>query len=120
MEMKEFMENLDGIIDDSLREPPDNIFPDDFTDKLVKKLEKQLAWQELLTEFGLKTGLVLLALIVMGICLIFPAKTDPAPLIQWVAGHRLIVCGSIGVGLFTFVFDQVVLKYMLKRSRQQF
>ncbi|MEI7490699.1 MAG: hypothetical protein WCK92_04810 [Bacteroidota bacterium] len=120
MEKKEFNKNLDGLIDDSLREPPDFDFPDDFTDKLVKKLEKQLAWQELLTELGLKTGLVLLALIVMGICLIFPAKTDPAPLLQWVAGHRAIVCGSIGIGLFTFVFDQLVLKYMFKRSRQQF
>ncbi|MCX6282258.1 MAG: hypothetical protein NTU51_09885 [Bacteroidetes bacterium] len=117
MEKKEFKENLDGMIDHSLREPPDFIFPEDFTDNLVKKLEKQLVWQELLTEFGLKAGLVLLALLIIGICLIFPANTDPAPLLQWVASHRLVVCGSIGVGLFTFIFDQVVLKYMLKRSR---
>ncbi|MCX6287308.1 MAG: hypothetical protein NTY96_09345 [Bacteroidetes bacterium] len=118
--MKEFNENLDGMIADSLREPPDFIIPDSFTDDLVKRLEKQLAWKELLTEFGLKTGLVLLALLIIGICLIFPAKTDPAPLIQWVANHRFIVCGSIGVGLFTFIFDQVILKYMFKKSRRLF
>ncbi len=117
MEIEEFNKNMESIIDDSLRQPPDFILPDDFTEKLVKKLEKQLAWQELLTEFGLKTGLVLLALIVMGICLVFPAKTDPAPLIQLIVGHRAIVCGIIGIALFTFIFDQVVLKYMLKKPR---
>ena len=118
--MKEFKGNLDGLIDDSLRQPPDFIIPDSFTNNLVKRLENRLAWLELLTEFGLKTGLVLAALVVIAICLIFPAKTDPAPFIQWIANHRFTVSGIIGAGLFTFIIDQVVLKYMLKKSRNRF
>jgi hypothetical protein len=35
MEMKEFKENLDGMIDDSLRMAPDYIIPDSFTDDQV-------------------------------------------------------------------------------------
>lgn len=118
--MKEFKEPLDGMIDKALGEPPDYIIPDSFTDKLVKKLEKQLAWKELLAEFGLKAGLVLAALVIMAVCLIFPAKNDPAPLIQWIGNNRFIVTGIIGVGLFTFVFNQVLLKYMFKKSRRLF
>jgi len=96
------------------------ISSDSFTDDLVKKLEKHLVWQELLTEFGLKSSLVLAALVIMAICLIFPAKNDPAPLIQWIANNRYIVSGIIGVGIFTFVFDQLLLKYMFKRSQRLF
>lgn len=118
--MKEFKGNLDGIIDEALRQPPDLTIPDSFTSDLVKRLEKQLAWKELLAEFGLKAGLVLAALVIMGICLVFPAKTDPAPLIQWIMNNRFIVTGILGVGLFTFIFDQVVLKYMFKKSENLF
>ena len=117
---KELNSELDGMIGKALHEPPDYVIPDSFTDELVKKLEKQLAWKELLSEFGLKAGLVLGSLIIMTICLVFPAKNDPAPFIQWIAGNRFIVSGIIGVGLFTFIFDQVVLKYMFKKSGKTF
>jgi hypothetical protein len=120
MEIKELNSELDGMIAKALQEPPDYNIPDSFTDELVKKLEKQLAWKELLSEFGLKSGLVLASLLIMTICLVFPAKNDPAPLIQWITRNRFIVSGLIGVGLFTFIFDQVVLKYMFKKSGKAF
>ena len=116
MERNEFNERLDGMLDDALHQPPGYFIPDSFTDELVKKLEKHLAWKELLSEFGLKAGLVILALVVMAVALIFPAKTNPAPFIQWLALNRFMVAGVVGVALFTFVFDQLILKYFFKRS----
>lgn len=116
MERNEFNERLDGMLNDALHQPPGYFIPDSFTDDLVKKLEKHLAWKELLSEFGLKAGLVILALVVMAVALIFPAKTNPAPFIQWLAVNRFIVAGVLGVALFTFVFDQLILKYFFKRS----
>ncbi len=116
MERNEFNERLDGMLDDALHQPPGYFIPDSFTDDLVKKLEKHLAWKELLSEFGLKAGLVILALVVMAVALIFPAKTNPAPFIQWLALNRFMVAGFVGVALFTFVFDQLILKYFFKRS----
>jgi len=116
MERNEFNERLDGMLDDALHQPPGYFIPDSFTDELVKKLEKHLAWKELLSEFGLKAGLVILALAVMAAALIFPAKTNPAPFIQWLALNRFIVAGLTGIALFTFVFDQLILKYFFKRS----
>jgi len=116
MEMKEFNENLDGLIDDALRQPPDFIIPDTFTSLLVKKLEKQLAWKELLSEFGLKAGLVIAALIIMVTCLVFPAKTDPLPWINWIARNRFMVTGLIGVGIFIVLFDQILLKFLFRRT----
>ena len=116
MERKEFKENIESLIDDSLRQPPDFIIPASFTDDLVRKLEKQLAWKELLSEFGLKAGLVLAALIVMLICLIFPAKNDPLPWLDWIARNRFMVTGLIGVVMFTVLFDQILLKFMFRKT----
>jgi len=116
MEMKEFNEKTDYLIYDALRQPPDFIIPDAFTSRLVKKLEKQLAWKELLSEFGLKAGLVMAALIIMVICLIFPAKSDPLPWINWIARNRFMVTGLMGVGIFIALFDQILLKFMFRRT----
>ncbi|MEI8005135.1 MAG: hypothetical protein WCI48_02940 [Bacteroidota bacterium] len=120
MEMKEFKEDIDSMIADSLRQPPDFIIPASFTENLVKKLEKQLAWKELLSEFGLKAGLVLAALIVMLICLVFPAKNDPVPWLDWIAKNRFIVTGLIGVVMFTVLFDQILLKFMFRKTGKSF
>jgi hypothetical protein len=118
MEMKDFKENIDNLIDDSLRQPPDFIIPASFTDDLVKKIEKHLAWKELLSEFGIKAGLVVAALLIMVICLIFPAKNDPVPWLEWIARNRFIVSGLIGVVMFTVLFDQILLKFMFRRNRK--
>jgi len=118
MEMKDFREDLDSMLDNSLRQPPDFIIPASFTDDLVKKLEKQLAWKELLSEFGIKAGLVIAALLIMVICLIFPARNDPAPWLDWIARNRFLVTGLIGVAVFTVVFDQILLKFMFRRNRK--
>ena len=114
--MKEFQQNLDGIIDESLRTPPDFDISASFTDDLVKRLERQLAWRELLGEFGIKLSLILGALMVVLICLIFPAKNDPTPWIAWLAQNRMTVSGILCIILFTFVFDQVLLKYLFGKS----
>jgi len=116
MERNEFNEKLDGMLEDALHRPPDYFIPDSFTDDLVKRLEKRLAWKELLSEFGLKSALVLGALIVLLFCLIFPAKNDPMPWIAWIAQNRIMVGGAISVILFTFVFDQILLKYLVNRN----
>ncbi len=118
--MKECKEDIDSMIDDSLRQPPDFIIPASFTDKLVKKLEKQLAWKDLLSEFGIKTGLVVAALVVMLICLIFPAKNDPVPWLDWIARNRFIVTGLIGVLMFTILFDQILLKFMFRKTGKSY
>lgn len=118
MERNEFNDKLDGMLEDALHRPPDFFIPDSFTDDLVKRLEKQLAWKELLSEFGLKTALVLGALVVLLVCLIFPAKNDPMPWIAWIAQNRIMVAGIISILLFTFVFDQLFLKYLFGRSHR--
>lgn len=118
--MKDLKDNLDGRIDDALRQPPDFIIPVSFTGNLVKRLEKQLAWKELLSEFGIKIALVAGALIVLLICLIFPAKNDPLPWIDWIARNRFTVAGLIGVGMFTVIIDQFLLKFMFRKFRKSF
>ena len=118
--MKDLKESIDSMIDDSLRQPPDFDIPASFTDDLVKKLEKQLAWKELLSEFGLKAGLVLAALLIMVGCLIFPAKNDPIPWIDWIARNRFMVTGLIGVVMFTLLFDQILLKFMFRKTGRSY
>lgn len=118
--MNEFKDKLNGIIDDSLRQPPDFIIPDSFTDKIMKRLEKQLAWKELFSELGIKLVLVSGALIILLVCLIFPAKNDPLPWINWIIRNRIAIIGLMGIGLFTVLFDQILLKFMFRKYKKSF
>lgn len=118
MEKKELRDELDPIIDDILRVPPDLMIPDSFTDDLVKKLERQIYWRELLSEFGIKIALAAGALIILMICLIFPARYDPRPWIDWILRNGLWISGLVGIVIFTILFDQILLKYMLRTHKR--
>lgn len=113
-------DKLDRIIDDSLRQSPDHFLSDTFTDDLVKRLEKQLLWKELLSEFGMKLALTAGALAILLVCLIFPARNDPRPWIDWIAQNRVVVAGLIGIGMFFILFDQILLKFLFRRFQKSF
>jgi hypothetical protein len=120
MEMNEPNDKLDRIIDDSFRQSPDCFLSDSFTDNLVKRLEKQLLWKELLSEFGMKLALSAGSLAILLVCLIFPAQNDPRPWFEWIAQNRIIIAGLIGVGAFIVIFDQILLKFLFRRSQKSF
>lgn len=108
------------MIDEAIKQPPVHMIPDSFTNDLVKRLEKHLAWKELISEFGMKLGIVALSVIILLLFLIFPARNDPAPWIDWILKHSSGVALVAGVLFFTFIFDQVFLKFMVRKSKHPF
>jgi len=107
---------IEAMITEALRAEPDFSLSSSFTAKMVIKIQRHMAWKELFTEFALKIGLIAGTLIVLAICLIFPAPKEGNPVIQ-ILGNNLpvisIVCFLI---LFTYFVDQVLLKYFFRKK----
>jgi hypothetical protein len=106
-----------AILDDAFHSFPDINLPDSFTDELVKRIEARLTWKLLLTEFGLKIALVILTLGVFAAWLLFPFKTLEGPFLNFLLSHWQIIMALTGIFFFTFLFDQVVLRYLFHRAR---
>ena len=109
--------DFDGILDEAFETFPDIDLPPSFTDDLVRRIEKRLTWQMLLTEFGLKIALVTGALLVVIAALLFPFKNIDAPFIDFLYRHWQIAASIGAISFFTFLFDQVVLRYLIHRKR---
>jgi len=117
MKQMEKRNELKAILDDALREFPDIQLPPTFTDRLMQKLEKKLAWHELFAEFGMKIGLVIGALAVLTAVLIFPCKNSDVPIFSYLVRNWHIVATLTVIFLFTFFFDQVFLRFLFRRNR---
>lgn len=107
---------IDDLINEALRTEPDYFLSSSFTDKLVIKVRRNLIWKELVTEFALKIGLIIIALIILTVCLIFPSTKEGNPVILYIM-NNLHFAGIIGfLVLFTFFIDQVILKYFFRKK----
>ena len=101
---------LDKLILEALEQQPEEAIPAGFTNRLISRWERKLALKELLTEFGLKTALVIGSLITLAGFLFFPFK-DVFPLwLKLASNHWQIITGAALVILITFFIDQVVLR----------
>ncbi|TSA26065.1 MAG: hypothetical protein D4R67_08670 [Bacteroidetes bacterium] len=106
---------LDALILETLKEKPERELPLTFTDTLLRKVERQLTWRELVREFAVKTGIVTGTLLVLILCLILPVRETTNPFLLLLADHWKIVSGVIFLILFTFFSDQVLLKFYTKQ-----
>jgi len=107
---------IEALIDEALRADPDFSLSSSFTDKLLIKVHRHLAWKELFTEFALKIGLVAGTLIILAICLIFPAPKEGNPVILFLMNNiQIIVIISVLI-LFTYFIDQVLLRYFFRKK----
>ncbi|MFH1160134.1 MAG: hypothetical protein V1733_04215 [bacterium] len=103
--------DLDALILETLKEKPEWELSLSFTDTLLQKVERRLRWRELLREFALKVGIVAGALIILLLCLIFPAREVSRPILTLVTANWQLVTGFSLLVLFTFFSDQVLLKF---------
>jgi len=108
-------DKLDTLINEVFREEPGVPIPSVFTDQIVARVEKRLIWKEVFTEFAIKIGLVAGVLIILAICLIFPAPKEGNPVINFFLNHLEYVGAVVVIGLFIFFIDQVLLKYFSRK-----
>jgi len=107
---------IEAMITEALRAEPDFSLSSSFTDKMVIKIQRHMAWKELFTEFALKIGLIAGTLIVLAICLIFPAPKEGNPVIQILANNLPVISIVCFLILFTYFVDQVLLKYFFRKK----
>ncbi len=105
------LNDLDALILETLKEKPEQELSLSFTDTLLQKVERRLRWRELLREFALKVGIVAGSLIILSLCLIFPARDASRPFLTLVTANWQLVTGFGVLVLFTFFSDQVLLKF---------
>jgi len=117
MNKMEKRDELKAILDEALQEFPDIQLPSAFTDTLVRKLEKRLAWREVLAEFGLKIGLVLGALSVLAAVLFFPEKNSEIPIFTYLLQNWQVLAALALIFFFTYFFDQVFLRFLFRRNK---
>lgn len=118
MKTEEENKNIEILIGKSLN---DSAYPDistSFTDRLMVKIEQQLAWKNIMTEFFWKAAIVLILLLfAAGILFIPQFKDFLIMVVNMTPSWQMIVYPVILV-TFTIVFDQVFLKYLFFRKKQ--
>lgn len=108
--------DLNSILDQALAMPPDSGLPPAFTDLLVKKVEKRLTWRMVITEFALKTGVVAGVLIILLVALLFPFNTSGSWVLEFLVSYWQGLTGVGLIVLFTFLIDQVFLRFLFSRN----
>ncbi len=107
---------LDDLMEEAFREFPGDPIPDWFSSRLVSKLEKKLAWQDLLLSFGLKVGIVLATLALLVTILFFTGPPQQSILDSVLACWKPVA--TVGAAIFfTFLFDQVLLPTLFHRTK---
>lgn len=117
-ERDQIPEWMNALIDETLQEIPQNPLPKDFTEKVMAKLEKRTYLQEIVQEASLK------ALVVAGLILVLLTSLLSAGFISFeqitdfVLIHARIITLLSSVLLFTWLFNDVLLKYLFIYKRR--
>jgi hypothetical protein len=114
---QERFDELDQLIGAALKEEPGQRIPDNFTGYFIRRVKRRLMWQELLTDFSAKMAVVLFALALFA-GIYFLVIPDHAGTLLWQIVRSWQAVAAIGVVLlFTFLTDQVFLKFIIRKSR---
>jgi len=111
-------ENLDQIIDRALSMPPEREMPDTFTERFMQRLEKRIALRDILFDFGLKV--IVMVGVLMVLCMVFifvywGKEIQDNELVQYLL-ENIVPIAMLLIGIiFTFIIDQVLLRYFLRR-----
>lgn len=105
------------LIDEALHEFSDPPFRDDFTETLLTRLQKKLAWQELILNFSLKIILVLGTLGILTGILYLTYRPQDLPLVANLTGAWKPVVTVASLLFFTFLFDQILLPTLFRKKK---
>ncbi|MCK9422936.1 MAG: hypothetical protein M0Q38_10080 [Bacteroidales bacterium] len=114
---KDFNAELDDLIDEALRQPPDIALPRDFTDRMVAVVIQQQTWKESLTDFLYKCLIAIGALTVFGVVFYFVTIKSTDLLIAYLRQNWKFIVTMIIIGLFVLFTDQFILKYLFRNSK---
>ncbi len=116
---KDYLSDMDEIIDEALRHPTEAKLPQDFTDRMMALMEKKIFWRETVMEFGYKCLIAMSALIIFGLIYFFVSVKEFSLLQSYINHHRDLIAGALAVGLFVLFADQVFLKCLFKKHQTE-
>ncbi|MCK9203651.1 MAG: hypothetical protein M0P58_04335 [Bacteroidales bacterium] len=111
---------LNKAIDEILRKPPDIGIPADFTDRVVFAAMKRQTMKESLKEFFYKCLIAIASFIVFGIIFYFVTVRTPDMLLSVLLQNWRFILIVAFLGFFVLFNDQVILKYLFRKSRSFF
>ncbi len=109
-------EKIESLINEALGIEPELRLSPDFTDKLVRKVERYLAIREIFTEFAVKIAVVSGILVILLLCLFLPFLKEGNPFLHLLLQNRSLVLSVCIVLLFVFFTDQVLLRYFFRKQ----
>jgi hypothetical protein len=113
---EELSDKIDAIITEALHEEPGHSIPAFLAEKIMKKIRKQMILQELFNEFFLKLSLVSGVLVAFFIILLITGIEYSHSLLSGITSHWQMISIVIFSIAFTFMADQIFLKYFLRKS----
>jgi hypothetical protein len=111
---EEINNKLDILISQALEQEPEIHIPPEFSDKIIHRIEKQQVSREIWLDYGMKAITVAASLFVFIALLILAGRHEVSPWLDLIANNWQLLASLVLVVLFTSVFDQVVLRYMMK------
>ena len=109
-------EKIESLISDALKSEPSFKMKPDFTDRLVRKVERYLFWREVVSEFAAKIAMVAGILLVLLLCLLLPFLKEGNPFLLFLAENRALILSAGLVAFFVFFADQVLLKILFRKQ----
>ncbi len=109
---------LDELIDEVLSESP-RALPEDFTSRVLERVEQPGILKELAFESTMKIGLVIGVFIILATSFILFGIADLHTVGAFLSSHRSILIPATVVILFSWLFNDVVLKYMMRKASWQ-
>ena len=107
---------LDQLIDEALGEAPGMPLPPGFTSRLMRKVGKRDVIRELALESTLKISLVVGAFVVLSTTFLVLGITDLHAMQSFLEKYRIIILPGAGGILFTWLFNDIILKYMFRKA----
>ncbi len=107
---------LDKLIDEALGEAPGVPLSAGFTSRVLEKIEKPDILKELAFESTLKVGLVIGLLVILATSFLLFGISDLHSVETFVLKYKQVIIPVALLMLFTWLFNDIVLKYMFWRS----
>ncbi len=107
---------LDKLIDEALGEAPGRMMPSGLTARVMEKVAKPDILKELAFESTLKIGLVIALFVILATSFLLFGITDLHSVEMFLVKYKQILLPLSLVTLFTWLFNDIVLKYLFRRK----
>lgn len=112
-------DRIDQMIEEALKEAPAGPVPGNISSRVLVRIESTPVLKELAMESTLKLSLVIGVFVVLVTSLILFGVADLYTLQGIIEKYRMIIIPALIISLFTWLFNDIVLKYLFRKSESK-